>query len=78
VYESDRKRRRKVKTKLIPIELTDDQSDSVVIASLIDSFERAIRLYDDSPEDNSELMEAIKVILQFYMPREDYEQWSLT
>ena len=67
-----------MKTKLIPIELTDGQSDSVVIASLIDSFERAIRLYDDSPEDNSELMEAIKVILQFYMPREDYEQWSLT
>jgi len=67
-----------MKTKLIPIELTDDQSDAVVIASLIASFELTERLYDDSPEDNSELMEAIKVILQFYMPREDYEQWSLT
>ena len=78
VYEYDKSRRRKVKTKLIPIELTDDQSEAVVVASLIESFERTIRLYDDAAEDNSELLEAIKVILQYYMPPDDYEQWSLS
>ena len=67
-----------MRTKLIPIELSEDQSDDVVVASLIDSFERAVRLYDDDPEYNSELMEAIKTILRHYMPLEDYEDWSLT
>jgi len=63
---------------MVAIELTDKQTEEVIVSELIHAFELTAESYEDDEEYNSNLREAIKVILKHYMNPIDYEHWSLT
>ena len=56
------------------ITLRVEDCDQVVIDDLKDSY-YFNNQFDDVLEPDYELLKAIKTVLAYYMPQEDYEEW---
>jgi hypothetical protein len=62
------------------IELTDDMANAIVVNELKSIFEYTCDPLTTHPEDaimNYKVQEGIKSILEYYLPQDEYEKWTL-